>query len=192
MLYFLNRKATQMTKSSRAKNLTIERLKEALSYDPLTGVFRWLVASSDKIKVGQIAGCRRSDGYLIIRIDKAGYLSHRLAWMYVHGSLPVDQVDHINGHKDDNRIANLRESTIPENQQNAKSRVGSSSQFVGVSWDKKRRKWCAFIQVHSKNYYIGGFDNEVDAYKAYLAAKKRQHVFWASNKLSVLNAQSSV
>ena len=86
------------------KSLTAERLREVLDYDPDTGVFTRKVRTASSVKVGDVAGSLNGKGYIRIRVDGRLYFAHRLAWLYVHGEWPVDQVDHINGIKNDNRI----------------------------------------------------------------------------------------
>lgn len=85
--------------------LTQSRLKTILHYDPETGMFRWRV-SNGAAKAGRLAGSLRPNGYLHIGVDCNRYYSHRLAWLYVYGVWPKDQLDHINGIPNDNRIAN--------------------------------------------------------------------------------------
>lgn len=83
-------------------SLSFERLREVIACDPSTGLLSWMAS-------GKAAGCRRSDGYLVVRIDRRLYLSHRLVWMCAHGEWPTDHIDHINGDRSDNRIDNLRD-----------------------------------------------------------------------------------
>ena len=87
--------------------LTAERLRELLNYDPLTGVFSWRVNGRGRSGVGTVAG---GSNHKRIAIDKKEYFVHRLAWLYVHGCWPTEDIDHINGDPSDNRIANLREA----------------------------------------------------------------------------------
>jgi len=56
-----------------------------------------------------MAGSVHSTGYVRIGVDGGKYTAHCLAWLYTHGVWPSDQIDHINGNRSDNRIANLRE-----------------------------------------------------------------------------------
>lgn len=80
---------------------------------------------------------------------------------------PKDKVvDHINGNKLDNRKCNLRICTTRENACNSISTKGSSK-YKGVHWDEDRKKWTACIKNHRKHHFIGRFDNEEDAAKAY-------------------------
>ncbi|MCK9994454.1 MAG: hypothetical protein Dbin4_02974, partial [Alphaproteobacteria bacterium] len=98
--------------------LTQSRLKELLHYDPDTGVFTRRVQTSSNARVGDVAGCLHPEGYRHIQIDGKRYAAHRLAWLYMTGEWPTNQLDHLNGVRDDNRWGNLREATHGQNQQN--------------------------------------------------------------------------
>ena len=104
-----------------SRELTAERLRKALDYDPDTGIFTRRYTQGGR-KIGDAAGSTSVHGYRVIKIDGRQYRAHRLAWLYVHGRWPRDQIDHINRDKTDNRIANLREATNGQNNAN----VGAS------------------------------------------------------------------
>lgn len=157
--------------------LTAERLRELLDYDPETGVFRWKVRTSNRIKVGDVAGCARINReYVKIKIvgHKIGFYAHRLAWLYVYGEWPSGDVDHINGKKGDNSISNLRLADRSKNMQNLKiANKNSRTGLLGVHIDKK--KFGASITLNYKRIYIGNFDTAEEAHQAYLEAKRRLH-----------------
>jgi hypothetical protein len=96
----------------------IERLRELLTYDPLTGIFtrqssRCSTAKKDPTRL-------ISTGYLQIYIDGRECKAHRIAWALYHGEDPYPmELDHINRNRTDNRIANLRLATSSENKKNA-------------------------------------------------------------------------
>jgi len=107
-----------MTAKDIHSGLTAERLREVVTYDPLTGIFRWRVTRGCA-KAGAVAGGPEKKGYLRISIDGRRFKAHRLAWLYVKGCWPVDQIDHENGRNADNRFDNLREANNPLNSANA-------------------------------------------------------------------------
>jgi len=74
------------------------------------------------------------------------------------------EIDHINNIKSDNRAENLQLITQRENA--SKDRNGTS-QYTGVSWNKKAKKWIVFIVINNKHNYLGLFTNEYDAHLAY-------------------------
>lgn len=150
----------------KKNTLTAERLRDLLHYDTDTGVFRRKVALSGVSKVGDIAGSYREKGYREVGVDGHRYPAHRLAWLYVYGHWPEDQVDHINGLTDDNRISNLREATHTQNSYNKGPTSRNTSGVKGVSWDRKKRKWRAQCTVAGKQYHQGYFKNLVDAESA--------------------------
>jgi len=78
------------------------------------------------------------------------------------------QVDHINGNTLDNRRENLRIVTSRQNCQNRHNQ--KSSIYPGVNWFSRDNNWCAHITLNGKSKYLGYFDNEIDAFKAYLVA----------------------
>lgn len=85
-----------------------ELLKSKVKYDPETGLFSWIKGSRAG-KAGAIAGSLTKYGYIRFWIGEKIYMAHRLAWLYVHGYMPENAIDHINGIRDDNRMSNLQE-----------------------------------------------------------------------------------
>lgn len=152
--------------------LTAEELREQLDYDPLTGVFTRRVTMSNRIKIGDVAGSLSDEGYLRFRVGNKIYSAHRLAWLYVYGVWPTKDIDHVNGARNDNRIANLREATRAENVQNAKKRRGAHCRLKGVHMRKHR--FCAQIKARGKQIFLGVYDTEEEAHAAYMAAAEKE------------------
>lgn len=138
--------------------LTQQKLKELLSYDPNTGDFIWLQPTNKRIKVGDKAGYEDTNGYICIKLLGTKYRAHRLAWIYIYGDWPINQIDHINRVKQDNRILNLRDVTHRENHQNR------SNETVGVKPYNDR--WIARIKVEGKDIYLGIFNTKPEAISA--------------------------
>ena len=150
-------------------------LRELLDYDPDTGVFLWKISRSNRVKVGDVAGRTNNTGYKDISIDSRRYLQHRLAWLYETGAWPVAEIDHINGQKGDNRLANLREATRSENLYNRKKPPRNTSGLKGVCWRADRKKWFAQLRVNGNQINIGCYDTREEAYSAYLTVANQYH-----------------
>ena len=149
-------------------------LKQFLEYDRVSGNFRWLKSNSSRAKLGSIAGSRRPDGYIKIRVNGNQFLAHRLAWLYEHGAFPTGMLDHINGDRSDNRIENLREASNSLNQQNRKMSARNTTGSVGVT-RRKYGRWRASITIGRKFISLGSFATKEEAEEAYLNAKERYH-----------------
>lgn len=148
--------------------ITQERLKEVLEYCPETGDFTWIKAK--KGMQGNVAGTLESSGYIRIRLDYKGYRAHRLAFLYMTGSFPVDQVDHHDHVKHNNRWLNLKEATNQENQKNHPMDKRNTSGFTGVGWIRANKKWQAKAMVDGKLKNLGFFLDKSDAIAARKAA----------------------
>ena len=157
--------------------LTQEHLKRLFLYNPESGLFTRLKTTASNAVKGSVAGNRNSRGYVKIKINGREYSAHRLAWLYVYGSFPEAQIDHINQDKSDNRIGNLRKATAPQNQQNVGVRKDNSSGFAGVRWNKQLGKWVANIRVHGIRKHLGCFDDMDAAVQARLNAELLHHTF---------------
>jgi hypothetical protein len=157
--------------------ITQERLKSLLTYDPDTGEFRWRVDCGCRAKAGNLAGTFTAKGYRYIRIERRGYMAHRLAWLYMTGGWPTAQVDHINRVKQDNRWGNLRAATNMENSQNQPRRRTNISGVTGVHFYPRYAKWCASIRANGKRTFLGYFDDKASAITARKAAEAELQPF---------------
>ncbi len=156
--------------------ITAERLREVVTYDPETGIFRWTsAASSTKVRAGDVAGYVCSTlGYVMMGVDGASYRAHRLAWLSFYGAWPVGQIDHINGNKIDNRMANLRDVPASINRQNQHNPMrGNSIGILGVR--RSGMKFETSICVEGKGVWLGTFESAEEAQSEYFKAKRIYH-----------------
>ena len=150
--------------------ITQSILKEYLHYDPDSGLFTWIKRTGRYDRTGQIAGSFGRGNYWFVTIKTQKYRAHRLAWLYIHGEWPEYEIDHINHIKTDNRLINIRSATRRENMSNTSLFSTNTSGFNGVSWDKAREKWEAYINTSGKKINIGYFYDIEAAIEARKAA----------------------
>lgn len=157
--------------------ITQNILKKMLRYDAETGMFTWIVEPRNATppNIGDIAGCVcKTCGYVLLRIKGKLYRAHRLAFVYMTGSFPKAQVDHINGIRADNRWSNLREASNQENSQNHnRAHKDNKTGVLGVN--KKNNRYQAQISVNGKNCHIGYFATVQEASTAYIQSKRKYH-----------------
>jgi hypothetical protein len=172
-----------------------EYVREALDYDPLTGVFRWHIRPETHFPhamacrlwnatwAGKVAGSVKPHGYRIILLRSRPYVAHRLAWLLMHGEPSSAEVDHINGRPDDNRIGNLRLANAADNSANRRTRYDSQSGITGVKVLKTgRRRFLAYICRHGHQQYLGVFTTLNEAVAARRAAEHQLQGPFAKNK----------
>jgi len=153
--------------------LTQERLKQLATYNPETGLLVCVKnRKGSKNKIGDTLGSVNKVGYFEVQIDNRRYFVHRLACLYLTGTMPNGVVDHINRNPSDNRWANLRVVTQFENSRNANRLAErNSTGYVGVHlWNGKYR---AKIVIKQKQVHLGTFDDALTAAAAYQVAKKQ-------------------
>lgn len=151
-----------MTREERCK-LAIEK---GYIYNPETG----LVYN----RLNKIVKSKDKSGYIkmVIRICKDKIINlyiHHFAWYSVYGDCKIEQIDHINRIKDDNRICNLRSVTRNQNMWNRNN-------IKGYYFNKNDKKYQSHIKVNGETKYIGQFNTETEAHKAYLEAKEKYHI----------------
>lgn len=153
---------------------------DLVRYDPETGAFTWKSSGPYGRLAGARAEGRHSEGYLRVRVAPGHRVfAHRLAWFMTHGEWPAGLIDHKNGNRTDNRIANLR--VVPgrsANAQNMQRLKPGESGHIGVSFVRRTGRWAASIAVDRKSIHIGYFSSAEEACAAYRAEKATRHPFW--------------
>lgn len=155
-------------------------IKTILHYDPMSGAFRWRLPPTFAHSPWDLAGCKTSNGYIRIRINNVLHYAHRLAWMYVHGCNPTSLVDHIDRNPQNNALQNLRLATPKQNNENTSINTKNTSGFRGVSFNKQRGKWSAYVKHNGKKHHLGLFLTAQDA--AIAAKQKRLEIFTHETK----------
>ena len=142
--------------------ITAADVWERFEYDPITGE---MIAKTGRMK-GQSVGDTHVRGHRRLSINGQKHWFHRVVWLWMTGSWPDGQIDHINRVRDDNRWFNLRLSTPTLNSENQIGR--------GVI-DLPNGKFGAKIVVRKKQIWLGTFNTEKEARHAYLEAKRQHH-----------------
>lgn len=124
---------------------------------------------------GKEAFTSTSKGYRGGSIFGRTYQAHRVIWALHHGCWPNAEIDHIDGNPTNNRLENLRPASRCENRWNRGGKVGSSSQYCGVSWSVRDRAWRVAIRANGHTILGGSFACEVDAARKYDRLAKVHH-----------------
>lgn len=164
----------QITSALSPMALTGSRLERLLNYDSETGVFRWR-GGHKRVRAGAVAGVIDKDGYVIICIDGRNYRAHRLVWLWMTGDWPVDEIDHRDMSRSNNRFDNLREATHQQNAHNRRKR--------GFILDRRRNVFVARINIGSEHIHLGQFSTAEEAQAAYNSAAEKLHGEFARSAL---------
>jgi hypothetical protein len=159
--------------------LTHERLLELLAYDPVTGIFTRLTKSG-RWQAGDVCGWKNGNGYIRIELEGGRYFAHRLAWFYCFRRWPEHYLDHKNGDRADNRIANLREANQSQNMGNADHKNGRK----GTTYRPATGRWIAQIGCNRRHVYLGSFKTREEAHRAYAVAAEKLFGEFARHGLS--------
>ena len=171
------------------KTLCIDYLKECIEYDPETGLMFWKNRPEHHFKThrGYVQtnarqtkkpafNSKHSAGYLHGALDGKKFFAHRIAWALHYGSFPLQEIDHINHDRTDNRISNLRDASRFSNGKNLSKKSSNKTGIIGVHILNKTKKFIAQIRVNNKSIHLGTFTNLQDAALARKIAEK-QHGF---------------
>lgn len=156
------------------------------SYDAETGLLTRKVAillsnskphNKPNCKVGDVVGTNNDQGYLLTRVRGKYYRLHRIIWLMTNGSLPKKWLDHINGNKADNRLANLRECNQSENLCNKGKNANNTSGYKGVNFCESSliNPYRAQITINGKIKHLGLFRTPELAHQAYSEKAKELH-----------------
>lgn len=154
-------------------DLTQAELKRLVSYNPRTGVFKWLHSGPGRNR-SLLAGSINTQGYRVVRIYGEDYFAHRLAFLYMLGYWPRAVVDHRNGRRSDNRWSNLRDVTQTVNMRNC-NKATKGAIVRGVSWDSARGRYKAQLYADGVVRLNKRFDALSDAIAAYEEARALWH-----------------
>lgn len=163
-------------------------LVSRLSYDPETGVLRWLprpIRDFPTIALyntwtkkfsGKVAGCS-SYGYFQLRIDNVLYQAHRVIWKMVTGAEPA-LVDHKDRCRSNNKWRNLRDCSHAQNLFNQKLSAASTTGFKGVMI-RKGKIVAKVCMPGAKQIWLGHFRSKEEAHEAWRTeAKKHRGAFF--------------
>lgn len=150
------------------KLLSHADLISAIKYDPQTGLFTRPGGTPT-------AGNPDRKGYMMISVCGQNYRAHRLAWYYMTGEWPDQQIDHINCVHGDNRWENLRLCTRSQNNHNQPTRKNNRSGVKGVHFKKQAGKWHGQVCLNYRIHHVGLFDSLEEAAVAVRAKREELH-----------------
>jgi hypothetical protein len=151
-----------------------ELLDSIFIYNKEKGSLIWKVTTSTKHKQGTIVGYLNDGGYLAFTLFGNVYLVHRIIWKIENKTFPIEYIDHIDRDRTNNRITNLREATMQQNNFN-RTRKDNSTGYTGVALDKRCGKYRAYINIKGKQKSLGYYFTAYDASLAREAAAKELH-----------------
>ena len=154
--------------------LTLELVNKLFRYDDKTGDLIRKVSVRKGLEAGQVVGCNDGHGYLKTSIKGLKYFNHRIIFLMHNGYLPPF-LDHIDTNKRNNRIENLREATITQNNHNQGRRSTNTSGAKGVRWKATHNMWSASVTLNGKRKHLGHFRTVAEAEAVVRKAREELH-----------------
>lgn len=143
--------------------LSHQKLLEYLIYYPLLGLWEWRNPSIMNKRPRTTVGTISVYGYRIITINGTKYRSGRLAWFYMTGEWPTQEIDHDDRDKINDKWDNLRDLFRSENALNRDLQSNNTTGVRGVYWSEERQKWVVQVKKDGINYSGGRFDSLSEA-----------------------------
>ena len=176
----------------------LAEIRQLLDYDLCTGKFTWRPRPRElftterdwnawntryaKKVAGYTPKGPKGNQYCKIAIFGELYYAHRLAWLWMTGAWPINEIDHKDCDKLNNRWSNLREATCGQNKANIRALVHKTTSLKGVNFNKKRGDYQAAIQVNRNRIHLGYFSTAADAHSAYCMAAEQHFGEFARTK----------
>jgi hypothetical protein len=126
-------------------------------------------------KKGGIAGWIDEEGYIQIGLLSKHHKAHRLAWLYAHGEMPNNNIDHINCIKTDNRIENLRLANKSQNGMNRGKQKNNTTGFKGVCKETRTGKYKPYATVNGLKHNFSSYNTAEEASQVYKEFIKHHH-----------------
>lgn len=140
------------------------------------GVMFWKhrgVPTFDRQYAGREVSLRTDrDGYHIIRVHRRAIPAHRAIWALHYGDWPNGPLDHIDGNRVGNDIANLRECDAATNSRNKGRQWNNTTGRAGVV--RFGCKWRAQIVFDGAYLHLGLFDTFAEAAEARELAQRER------------------
>jgi hypothetical protein len=137
------------------------------------GHLYWKASADSRVKIGEVAGFRHSQGYIAVSVGSKLMLAHRVIWEMMIGEIPNNmEIDHLDNCRINNKIENLRLVTRTENLKNKGMYKSNTSGVTGVALNKEKNKWCANIRINGKLKHLGYHDDFNSACEARYAAER--------------------
>lgn len=166
----------------KEKAISAEYIRSILHYSPNTGFFVWkerfdVLANVNRRLAGNRAGTIVKSGHIAIKIKKRHYWAHRLAWLYMTGEWPKEQIDHKNLNSTDNSWENPREATHDQNNQNKKIPINCRSGVKGVRFVMMRNlpRYKVRISLRGKDIHLGYYKTIEEATAVRERASKKYY-----------------
>lgn len=164
-------------------------LNECFIYEPDTGHLIWKVRPAGHFPdaplrihrtwlnrfAGQVAGSPQSNGYLQVAVNCRLYKVHRIIWTLMTGKEPVDEIDHVDRNRQNNKWANLCEATHQQNGFNSQGRRRNQQHLRGAYpkyYSDGTIRYQASAQVNGKFEYLGLYNTEGEAHAQWVEATR--------------------
>jgi HNH endonuclease len=159
----------------KSAGITAGDLRRVVTYDPISGVFTRIAAHKcHRDKLGLPTGTKHKRvGYVYISIGRRRYMAHRLAWLYMTGEWPADEVDHKDRNRSNNAWENLRSATRTQNMMNVPVRPNNALGVRGIRWTGNRYE--ARIRKDGRPIVLGSRSTLEEAQKLYAEASEKAH-----------------
>ena len=174
---------------------SIRQIRQLLSYDPAAGILTWKPRRRNQFPTGhewqwKIWNARHANkpagglqhGYIKINLNTCFFYAHRLIWLLVHGRPVPNEIDHIDGNRENNRIDNLRPATRVINSINVRTRLNTVTGVKGVNFCKETGRYRVHITRDKKTFRLGRFDTVAEAAAVRRKAATRLHGAFARHE----------
>lgn len=159
-----------------SSKISPELVRQLIDYNPETGVALWRARTEQHFSNKNRCAARMAGAWNAryagkpaftvfaarahtsrCSIFKVSYPASHIAWLHVHGKAPDYVIDHINGDRSDNRMANLRDVPLAVNARNCKLRIDNTSGLAGIHQNKKTKQWHARVNYSGHVITLGSY-----------------------------------